>query len=110
VGRGHGSVVLAKNNTGRSIVSTKAGTWIDAGVTAPPRDGSSYLFMARVDDPGEKRWPVVDHWDSIEGWRASASEFGVKPLDLSHRTAIPESRSKKLGFKDKGMIWSIGAT
>jgi hypothetical protein len=35
-------------------------------------------------------WPVVGHWDSIEGWRASAGEFGVKLLDLSHWMAIPE--------------------
>jgi hypothetical protein len=86
----HGSLVRTENKTGHSIMSTKAGTWIDAGVTAPPKDGSSYLLMARADDPGEKRWPVVGHWDSIEGWRASAGEFGVKLLDLSHCMAIPE--------------------
>jgi hypothetical protein len=81
--------VRAKNKTGH-FVSMRAGTWIDAGITAPPQDGSSYLLMARVDDPGGKRWPVVGHWDSIEGWRASAGEFGVKHLDISHWMAIPE--------------------
>jgi hypothetical protein len=76
-------------------MSGTAGTWADAGITAPPKDGSSYLLMARVDDPGEKRWPVVGHWDSIEGWRASAGEFGVKLLDISHWMPIPEFRPRK---------------
>jgi hypothetical protein len=31
-------------------MSTTAGTWTDAGVTAPPKDESSYLRLARVDD------------------------------------------------------------
>jgi hypothetical protein len=50
--------VRAKNKTGH-FVSVGAGTWIDAAVAAPPHDGSSYLLIARVDDPGEKRWPRV---------------------------------------------------
>jgi hypothetical protein len=84
-------------------VSTRAGTWVDAAVAAPPQDGSSYLLIARVDDPGEKRWPVVGHWDSIEGWLASAGEFGVKLLDISHWMAIPEvpisERYMRRGFR-----------
>jgi hypothetical protein len=33
-------------------MSTTAGTWIDAGVTAPPKDESSHLRLARMDDLG----------------------------------------------------------
>jgi hypothetical protein len=82
--------VRAEIKTGHSVMGRTAGTWTDAGVAAPPKDGSSYLLMARVDDPGERRWPVVGHWDSIEGWRGSAAEFGVKLLDISHWMPIPE--------------------
>jgi hypothetical protein len=34
-------------------MSTNVGTWIDADVTAPPKDQSFYLLMAWADDPGE---------------------------------------------------------
>jgi hypothetical protein len=36
-------------------MSTTAGTWIDAGVTAPPKDESSHLRLARMDDLGRRQ-------------------------------------------------------
>jgi hypothetical protein len=71
-------------------MSRTAGNWTDAGVTAPPKDGSSYLLMARWTIRGKSDGPLVGHWDSIEGWRASPGEFGVKLLDISHWMPIPE--------------------
>jgi hypothetical protein len=78
---------LNEGDVGRNMI---AGTWIDASLIGPPKDGSSYLLMARVDNPGERRWPIVGHWDSIEGWRSSAAEFGLKLLDITYWMAIPE--------------------
>jgi hypothetical protein len=41
-------ICRACRNQNRPFRNERDGTWIDAGVTAPPKDGSSYLLMARV--------------------------------------------------------------
>jgi hypothetical protein len=66
----------------------KAGLWNAANLIEPPRDGSSYLLMARIDVDGERRWPVVGHWNSVEEWQVSAG--GLKLVDISYWMAIPE--------------------
>jgi hypothetical protein len=67
-----------------------AGFWNDARLFPPPKDGSSYLLMARM--LGEERpWPVVGHWDSVDEWRSSsAGEPSLKLVDITHWMAIPE--------------------
>jgi hypothetical protein len=61
-----------------------AGFWNDARLFPPPKDGSSYLLLARIDVDGER------HWDSVLEWRSSAGEPGLKLVDKSHWMAIPE--------------------
>ena len=68
----------------------KAGSWNAANLFEPPKDGSSYLLMARIDAQGERPWPVVGHWDSVEEWRLSAGDTGLKLVDISYWMAIPE--------------------
>jgi hypothetical protein len=67
-----------------------AGFWNDARLFAPPKDGSSYLLMARIDAEGERPWPIVGHWDSVDEWRLSAGETGLRLVDISYWMAIPE--------------------
>jgi hypothetical protein len=65
-----------------------AGFWNDARLFPPPKDGSSYLLMARIGE--ERPWPVVGLWDSVDEWRSSAGEPGLKLVDITHWMAIPE--------------------
>jgi hypothetical protein len=67
-----------------------AGFWNDARLFPPPKDGSSYLLLARIDVDGERPWPIVGHWDSVLEWRSSAGEPGLKLVDISLWMAIPE--------------------
>jgi hypothetical protein len=39
---------------------------------------------------GERPWPVVGHWDSVEEWRVSGGELGLRLVDISYWMAIPE--------------------
>jgi hypothetical protein len=80
----HGSTVPGM---GDSMI---AGFWNDARLFPPPKDGSSYLLLARIDVDGERPWPIVGHWDSVLEWRSSAGEPGLKLVDISHWMAIPE--------------------
>jgi hypothetical protein len=68
-----------------------AGFWNDARLFAPPKDGSSYLLIARIDVQGERPWPVVGHWElTVEEWRVSTHDTGPRLVDISHWMAIPE--------------------
>jgi hypothetical protein len=67
-----------------------AGFWNDARLFPPPKDGSSYLLMARVGTLGERPWPIVGHWDSIDEWRTSCGAPGLKLFDISCWMTIPE--------------------
>jgi hypothetical protein len=68
-----------------------AGFWNDARLFEPPKDGSSYLLIARIDVQGERPWPVVGHWEMAVGeWRVSTHDTGLKLVDISHWMAIPE--------------------
>jgi hypothetical protein len=68
-----------------------AGFWNDARLFEPPKDGSSYLLIARIDVQGERPWPVVGHWEmAVEEWRVSTHDTGRKLVDISHWMAIPE--------------------
>jgi len=53
------------------------GFWNDARLFPPPKDGSSYLLMARIDAEGERPWPVVGHWDPGDEWRSSGREYAT---------------------------------
>jgi hypothetical protein len=66
------------------------GFWNDARLFPPPKDGSSYLLMARIDAEGQRPWPIVGHWDSADEWRSSGGEYGHKLVDITHWMAIPE--------------------
>jgi hypothetical protein len=67
-----------------------AGFWNDARMFPPPKDGSSYLLMARAGAPDERPWPIVGHWDSTDEWRSSSDEPGFKLFDVSYWMTIPE--------------------
>jgi hypothetical protein len=69
-------------------VSMIPGFWNDARLFPFPKDGSSYLLMARIGE--ERPWPVAGHWDSVDEWRSSAGEPGLKLVDITHWMAIPE--------------------
>jgi len=68
----------------------KAGLWNAANLIEPPRDGSSYLLMARIDVDGEREWPVVGHWDPVDEWKVSAGRSSLKLVDIGYWMAIPE--------------------
>jgi hypothetical protein len=67
--------VRAEIKIGHSVMSTTAGTWTDAGVTAPPKDESSYLRLARVDDLGRRQ-----RSDGQKSARRRFSEGAVKAM------------------------------
>ena len=75
-----------------------AGFWNDAHLFPPPKDGSSYLLMARIGE--ERPWPVVGHWDSVDEWRSSTGAAWIYgrssgvPL-LSGNTEIEAAYSRK---------------
>jgi hypothetical protein len=46
--------------------------------------------MARIDAEAERPWPIVGHWDSVDEWRLSAGETGLRLVDISYWMAIPE--------------------
>jgi hypothetical protein len=71
-------------------MSMIGGFWNDARLFPPPMDGSSYLLIARIDAEGERPWPIVGHWDSVDEWRPSTGETGLRLVDITHWMAIPE--------------------
>jgi hypothetical protein len=78
--------------------------WNDAHLFPPPKDGSSYLLMARIGE--ERPWPVVGHWDSVDEWRSTRSRWIVlasKPVASVMRLAARpvDHRSLELGKGDR---------
>jgi len=38
----------------------------------------------------------LGHWDSVDEWRSSAGEPGLKLVDITHWMAIPELNARDL--------------